>query len=162
MRRKFNQVPTSEKETCMYEIIHDGGALNNQNAEKRQAYGSMAARFNGKPVEMTVDAKKTSHFFMSFGTDTNNAAEYKAMIVALTYAVQFVGRLNDEQIKQIGKVVFRTDSELVVRQMSGESKIKSASLKPLWEQAQALFSIYPEIFEIQWIDNLDVKKILGH
>ena len=64
------------------------------------------------------------------GRATNNVAEYKALIAAL------------EQAKQLGatKVVVRGDSELVVKQMRGEYRVKNADLRPLYERAQDLLA----------------------
>src|SRR5690349_18987102 len=60
------------------------------------------------------------------GRATNNVAEYKALITAL------------QKAKELGakKVVVRGDSELIVRQMNGQYKVKNADLKPLYEEAQ--------------------------
>jgi len=55
------------------------------------------------------------------GETTNNQAEYKALIAGLTHAK----KLGAESVK-----VFM-DSELIVRQMRGEYKIKNEDLKPL-------------------------------
>jgi ribonuclease HI len=62
------------------------------------------------------------------GRATNNVAEYKALITAL------------QQARQLGakKVIVRGDSELVVRQMRGEYRVKNADLRTLYDEAQAL------------------------
>src|SRR5437868_1094958 len=62
------------------------------------------------------------------GRATNNVAEYKALIMAL------------QQARQLGakKVIVRGDSELVVRQMRGEYRVKNADLRALYDEAQAL------------------------
>src|SRR5437667_8423035 len=59
------------------------------------------------------------------GRATNNAAEYRALIAAL------------QEAKKLGakKVVVRGDSELVIRQMRGEYRVKHPDLKPLYEEA---------------------------
>jgi len=153
---------TKRKETAMYEIIHDGGALSNQDSANRRAYGSMAARYNGKPVEITVDMKKYRQFQVRFTDETNNQAEYKIFILALIYAIQLLGRMTSEQLNQMGKIRFRTDSKLLVDQMTGKARCKSPALKELHDQARALFTLFPDVFELEWMDNREVKAILGH
>ncbi len=60
------------------------------------------------------------------GRQTNNYAEYKGLLAVLEWALAHgVSRL---------RVV--SDSELMVRQMKGEYKVKNPGLRPLWEEAQ--------------------------
>src|SRR5213075_2954915 len=62
------------------------------------------------------------------GRATNNVAEYKALITAL------------QKAKELGakRVVVRGDSELIIRQMNGQYRVKNADLKPLYDEAQSL------------------------
>jgi ribonuclease HI len=62
------------------------------------------------------------------GRQTNNVAEYYALLAALDYAV-------GHGIKGLR---IRSDSELLVQQMRGRYKVKSADLKPLHERASKL------------------------
>jgi ribonuclease HI len=64
----------------------------------------------------------------SIGRETNNVAEYFALIAALDYAASH----------GIRALRIRSDSELLVRQMQGRYKVKSPELKPLHERAQKL------------------------
>ena len=60
------------------------------------------------------------------GNATNNVAEYKALILA------FEKCLNDLNLQpEISVLQIRMDSELIVRQMLGEYKIKEPTLKVL-------------------------------
>lgn len=61
------------------------------------------------------------------GTQTNNAAEYYALVRGLEEAISL----------QAGWVDIYMDSELVVKQIKGEYQVKSESLKPLHEIAKA-------------------------
>jgi ribonuclease HI len=63
-----------------------------------------------------------------FGRDTNNVAEYYALLAALDYAATH----------GITALRVRSDSELLVRQMQGVYKVKSPDLKPLYERAAKL------------------------
>jgi ribonuclease HI len=60
------------------------------------------------------------------GTQTNNAAEYQALI----RGVQRAGKCNEKTL-----TIF-ADSELLVKQLLGEYRVKSPSLAKLYEQAQ--------------------------
>ncbi|MGA2090095.1 MAG: ribonuclease HI family protein [Endomicrobiales bacterium] len=64
------------------------------------------------------------------GTATNNVAEYHGLITGLTLA----------QKHQPSSVEMFLDSELVVRQMKGQYKVKNANLSVLYQQACALAS----------------------
>ncbi len=62
------------------------------------------------------------------GKTTNNVAEYRAVIFALKKAKALLGS------KKAGEtdVEVRADSELLVRQMNGEYKMKNEELQPLF------------------------------
>lgn len=58
------------------------------------------------------------------GEETNNVAEYEALIQALETVIEKVGeRLNETEVE------IRMDSELIVKQMKGEYKVKDPTLK---------------------------------
>lgn len=69
------------------------------------------------------------------GIATNNVAEYQALISGLEAARPFGAR----------RVIVRADSELLIRQLEGRYRVKSAHLKPLYEQACALLADYDEV-----------------
>jgi len=62
------------------------------------------------------------------GIRTNNQAEYEALISALNAAAQITHQT----------VTCKLDSELVVKQLNGEYRVKDPKLKPLWLKAQQL------------------------
>jgi ribonuclease HI len=62
------------------------------------------------------------------GRATNNVAEYQALITALQKAKELGAR----------RVTIRGDSELVVKQMKGEYRVKNEGLRGLYDEAQAL------------------------
>ena len=64
----------------------------------------------------------------SLGIATNNVAEYRGLLAALTWAVSHGHR----------QVRVRSDSELLVKQMRGEYRVKNAGLQPLHQQARSL------------------------
>ena len=71
----------------------------------------------------------------SLGRCTSNVAEYTALIRGLHAALAW----------QASKLLIRADSELVVRQLSGQYKVKSPDLRPLYEQAVDLMEQIPEV-----------------
>ena len=66
------------------------------------------------------------------GKATNNVAEYHGLIAAL----QAAAKLGAKQVDLF------SDSELMVRQMNGQYRVKDAGLRPLFEQASALSSAF--------------------
>jgi ribonuclease HI len=62
------------------------------------------------------------------GVATNNVAEYNALLAALRWAAAHGER----------DVRIRADSQLLVRQMRGEYRVKHPGLQPLYLQARAL------------------------
>jgi probable phosphoglycerate mutase len=64
----------------------------------------------------------------ALGTATNNVAEYRGLLAALAWAAQ----------QGIETLHIRSDSDLLVKQMRGEYRVKHPGLQPLWEQARAL------------------------
>ena len=60
------------------------------------------------------------------GRQTNNYAEYKGLLAVLEWALA----------KGARRLRVVSDSELMVRQMKGQYKVKNAGLRPLWEEAQ--------------------------
>ncbi|MDE3108770.1 MAG: reverse transcriptase-like protein [Acidobacteriota bacterium] len=92
-----------------------------------------ASRGNPGPAAYAVvvrdpDGKVILELGKRFGRDTNNVAEYYALLAALDYA-------NSSDIKALR---VRSDSELLVRQIQGRYKVKSPDLKPLHERALKL------------------------
>ena len=62
------------------------------------------------------------------GTASNNVAEYQALIHALDYAIASGAR----------RVEIFSDSQLVVRQMQGQYRVKHPAMVPLHREARAL------------------------
>jgi len=68
------------------------------------------------------------------GIGTNNQAEYRALIAALEKAISLGAR----------QVYVKSDSELMVKQLNGNYRVKNASLKPLYQKVQQLQSSLQE------------------
>ena len=69
------------------------------------------------------------------GEMTNNAIEYTALIRALEYAI----------ILRARTVTIRSDSQLLVRQMTGEYRIKSPNIRPLQHWAADLVRVLNKV-----------------
>jgi ribonuclease HI len=83
---------------------------------------------DGKGEEFLRRAKR-------LGVATNNQAEYEGAIYALELAAQLGAR----------RVVLRTDSELVARQLTGDYKVKNEGLKPYHARARELMSDFERV-----------------
>ena len=92
-----------------------------------------ASRGNPGPAAYAVvlrdpEGKVILELGKKLGRKTNNVAEYYGLLAALDYAAAH----------GISGLRVRSDSELLVRQMQGRYKVKSADLKPLHERATKL------------------------
>jgi ribonuclease HI len=91
-----------------------------------------AARGNPGPAAfayvITRDGQPDIEENGCMGSATNNVAEYTALVRALRHAVQ----LGAERVSLF------SDSELMVKQMNGEYRVKNEDLKPLFQEAKRL------------------------
>ena len=69
------------------------------------------------------------------GVTTNNQAEYQALMAALETATEL----------KTESVTCHLDSELVVKQLSGEYRIKNKELRKLWQKVQELKTQFAEV-----------------
>ena len=94
-------------------------------------YTDGAARGNPGPSAsgfMAYHGGRLLHKHFEYnGKQTNNYAEYRAILLALEWCVSE---------KSIGHVRLYSDNELVVRQLNGDYRLKSASLRPLNESVK--------------------------
>lgn len=92
-----------------------------------------AARGNPGPAAIGVILKDeignaVARISRRLGTTTNNQAEYHAIIAALEKATSLGAR----------QVLLKSDSELVVKQINGNYKIKNTVLRPLYQRVVQL------------------------
>ena len=97
------------------------------------AYIDGGARGNPGPAGYGVqiqaaDGTVLAELHGALGRATNNVAEYNGLLAALHWAIEHGER----------SVHIRADSELLVKQMRGEYRVKHAGLKPLFLEACAL------------------------
>ena len=93
----------------------DGGSRGNPGPA---GYGVRIEREDGSVVELKE----------ALALATNNVAEYTGLLAALRWAVA----------NGIATLQIRSDSELLVKQMKGQYRVKNAGLQPLYEEAVAL------------------------
>ena len=64
----------------------------------------------------------------AIGRATNNVAEYRGLLAGMAKAAE----LGVEELEVV------SDSELLVKQMQGEYRVKNETLRELWDEAQDL------------------------
>lgn len=115
-RGLFGDAAPEPKHVAAHQANIDGGSRGNPGPA---AYGIVIRDGRG---EVVARLKKY------IGQNTNNVAEYFGLIAALDYA----------QTRGIRALRVESDSELMVKQMRGQYKVKSADLKPLFERAKKM------------------------
>ncbi len=104
-----------------YLIAHvDGGSRGNPG---HAGYGVSIEDNNGSPI---------TELSQYLGIQTNNFAEYSGLLAALRFA-------RDRAVKALEVV---SDSELMVRQLNGQYKVKNEGLKPLYQEAVSLIRTF--------------------
>jgi ribonuclease HI len=104
------------------------------------AYIDGGARGNPGPAGygvsiQTPDGLVVHELHGALGIATNNVAEYNALLAALQWAIDH----------DAGRVHIRADSELLVKQMRGEYKVKNPGLQPLYVRARLLAAQLNEV-----------------
>ena len=100
----------------------DGGARGNPGP------AAIAAVIRDEQGEILYEAHET------IGRATNNVAEYRALI----FGIEKAAELGATELELVG------DSELVVKQVRGEYRVKDAGLKPLHSAAQKALGSFAE------------------
>jgi formyltetrahydrofolate-dependent phosphoribosylglycinamide formyltransferase len=138
IERKVDTLPEQIEKIVVY---IDGGSRGNP--------GPAAAGFIlADPAGAQLQAKA---FFL--GRTTNNVAEYTAIVRAL------------EAAKQTGakQLTVFSDSELLVRQINGQYKVKSEQIRPLFRQAVSLLNEF-ENWKVQHVtrdENEQADKLVN-
>ena len=108
-------------------IIHtDGGSRGNPGAA---AIGVVIESHDHDPSA----PKWQKRYKERIGVATNNTAEYKALILALKESKKILSKESKGT-----DIELRTDSELMMKQMIGDYKIKDTNLKELATEAHKL------------------------
>jgi ribonuclease HI len=116
----FPAEPVAAAKLASHRANIDGGSRGNPGPA---SYGVVVRDANGQIV-----AKLKKYI----GRATNNVAEYYGLIAALDYA----------QAHAIRALHIESDSELLVKQMRGQYKVKSEELRPLFERAKKMSATF--------------------
>ncbi len=116
-------------------IIYTDGASRNNPGE---AGAGVYILQDGKPVETIA---------RYLGRRTNNIAEYTAAIIGLEHAA----KLGASRVKLFA------DSELMVKQINGQYKVKNEGLKPLYNKVKELIAKIGSV-EVQYIPREQNKE----
>jgi len=103
-------------------------------------YTDGGARGNPGPAGIGVVIYSQSKAVMKkysryIGEQTNNQAEYQALLLGLTAA----------KALQVPRLECYLDSELIVRQMRGEYKVKNKNIQPLYTEAINLVKNFQQV-----------------
>ena len=122
-------------------IYTDGGARGNP--------GPAAAA----GIIVAADGNVVAEMSEYLGIATNNVAEYRALILALSKALE----VGCSQIKVC------MDSELIVRQLNGHYRVKDAKMIPLHAQARHLLRKFSqaEVVHVRRADNKRADELVN-
>ena len=109
----FGDAPVARGGTATVHV--DGGSRGNPGPA---GYGARIERADGTVVELKGFIRHA----------TNNVAEYNGLLAALTWCAD----------NGVTTLHVKADSELMMKQMRGEYRVKNAGLLPLYEEAKAL------------------------
>lgn len=136
--------PVSAVPGVDYTVVFDGGSLGNPG----KGYGS----YEIAGPDGTVATRQ-----VQFGNDmTNNQAEFRAIITALEDLLERVGpRANALS------VAIRGDSQLVIRGLTGEWRVKHPGLQPLHQRAADLLRRFGTV-DLAWHPRQESVRTFGH
>jgi len=83
------------------------------------------------------------------GKATNNVAEYHGIIKAMKLALKYT----------TGEVTCIMDSELIIKQLNGEYKVKHPNMKPLYEEVQKIIPKFKKVHFIHVKRNQRFQKM---
>jgi len=103
-------------------------------------YTDGASRGNPGPAAIGIhvtdmDSQTIAEHGEVLGVQTNNFAEYTAVIRALELSLA----------QGVKNVILRSDSELMVKQMTGVYKVKSDAILPLYDRVRELLSRFSSV-----------------
>lgn len=102
-------------------------------------YSDGGSRGNPGPsafaIVVTSDGRVLHEHSEFLGTHTNNYAEYRGLIAAISKAIEMGA---DE-------AEFVMDSQLVIRQMTGEYRVKNPDMAVLHSDAESLAALIPKV-----------------
>jgi ribonuclease HI len=109
-------------------------------SSRLRVYSDGAARGNPGPagagaVLVDAEGRVVARLGKFLGPQTNNHAEYMGLLLGLRHARALGAR----------EVEVYADSELLIRQLSGQYQVRSPSLRPLYEEARGLLKAFSRV-----------------
>jgi len=136
--------PVRPVATTDFTIAFDGGSLGNPG----KGYGS---------YEIASAGGKVAGQRLQFGDNlTNNQAEFMTLIAALKDLLHRIGPEADSV-----SVAVRGDSQLVIRGLNGDWKIKHPNLQPLYHEGRTLLGRFRSV-DLAWQPRLESVRTFGH
>ena len=134
----FKDYVKKEDQTASNKLI---SCASNKNKEMDLIVVNVDGASRGNPGEAGIgvaifdkDSNLINEACDYLGVATNNIAEYKALILGIRLSMQYNAK----------KILFKSDSELMVKQIKGEYKVKNEQLKLLFTEAQSLLKKLPD------------------
>lgn len=131
-----------------YVLTFDGGADPNPG----RGYGSYHLR--------TRAGRERLESRIQFGDNiTNNQAEYLALLHGLRDLLETIERAGKQPANYT--VDIYGDSQLVIKQLRGEYKVKDEKMLPLYRDVSAALRRFKQT-RVNWHDRFNSVKLLGH
>jgi ribonuclease HI len=134
-KKDLIEIPPGREGLPEFTIQADGASRGNPG---EAGVGAVISDARGRTV------KELKRFL---GMATNNVAEYRAVILALEKALDFGA----------GSVIVYLDSELVVRQLRGEYRVREAHLKTLHRQALEILNRFSK-YDIYYVPREENRR----
>ena len=107
---------------------------------------------SGAGIYLLKDGQTVSKEGFFLGNKTNNQAEYLALLIGLHFLKRYSSAGDGIRIA--------SDSELLVKQLKGEYKVRHPDLKPLYKIAHAMVSeLNAQIMHVVRSDNVEADKL---
>ena len=116
-----------------------------------KVYIDGGSRGNPGPAGVGVYFPGLARIAEYLGTQTNNYAEYSALVLALKFAV----------VQRSDTLKVYSDSELVVKQIQGSYKVRNENIRPLYQTAIRWIRLIPH-FSIEHVRrefNVDADRL---
>ena len=122
--------PSSSTSTAGFVVRTDGAARGNPGPASAGAVLIALSRPDARQPLAAPDASISDYL----GVQTNNVAEYTAVVRAIALALELGAR----------RLELLLDSKLIVEQLAGRWRVKDAKLRPLWAEALQQLRTLPE------------------
>ncbi|HUG29968.1 MAG TPA: ribonuclease HI family protein [Candidatus Limnocylindria bacterium] len=120
----------SSPSTQGFVVRTDGAARGNPGPASAGAVLFSLTRPDARDPRAVPDASISDYL----GIQTNNVAEYTAVVRAVALALELGAR----------RLELLLDSKLIVEQLAGRWRVKDAKLRPLWAEALRMLRTLPE------------------